>query len=447
MKQVTYSMLTIALLSSSAVAADTLADAFKDGKTSGQIRSFYIDRERAGTHSSSTLHRKALAAGGHLKFETADINGFSLGTALYTTNGILGLNRSSESSERNPTLFGEGSQGYSILGEAYLQYKEGKSSAKIGRQKLNTPFLGTDDARMLPNLSEALVVTNGDIANTKLFAGHVTKMAYGTFSNAYGSTSQLGIQGGYGLNNTSNKFINIGNLTADSDDTAGVSIISATYTGIPGLKLQAWDYVAHDILNTIYLQGDYGFDAGSVKMKVSAQGIKQNDMGDKLLGKVDSKYVAAKLGASSGALSGYVAYSQTGTHKGSDDTRDGTPTGTRLSTNGGIVAAWGGIPAFTQGMVTRHMFFADTDTTKVAATYNFKNTGADVKATGYYASFDVGSGSTVGANSTATESGFDIQYNPAGVKNLNLRLRANYPRDFVPGLDWDEYRIIANYNF
>lgn len=440
MKNISLSLLTISLLSSSAIAVDNLEDAFKEGKTSGQIRSFYIDRDRSGVIGDTHTDRNALAIGGHLKFETADINGFSLGTAFYSTNGLFGVNGASDD-KRNATLFGEGKEAYSLLGEAYLQYKSGKTAAKIGRQKLNTPFLGTDDARMLPNLSEALVVRNSDVANTKLFAGHVTKMAYGTFSNAYGQTNnQLALQSGYGLNNTSNEFKNIGNLTANGKDTAGVSIVSATYTGVPGLKLQAWDYMAHDILNTVYLQGDYGFDAGSVKMKVSAQGISQSDMGDKLLGSIDSKYVAAKLGASTGALSGYVAYSTTGSN---NDTHAN-------STHGGIIAAWGGIPAFTQGMVTRHMFFADTDTTKVAATYNFKNTGADVKATAYHASFDVGSKATVGtANGgyTAKESGFDIQYNPAGVKNLNLRLRANYPTDFVPGLDWSEYRLIANYNF
>jgi hypothetical protein len=95
------------------------------------------------------------------------------------------------------------------------------------------------------------------------------------------------------------------------------------------------------------------------------------------------------------------------------------------------------------------MFFADTDTSKVALTYNFKETGADVKATAYYASFDVGAKNTYKENQswTTKESGFDIQYNPASIKNLNLRVRANYPTDFAPNLDWSEYRLIANYNF
>lgn len=146
--------------------------------------------------------------------------------------------------------------------------------------------------------------------------------------------------------------------------------------------------------------------------------------------------MGAKLGASYSALSGYVAYSTTDSN-------------TNAQANGGIITPWGGIPAFTQGMVTRHMFFADTDTLKVAATYNFKELGANVKASVYYAEFDIGANNSYKADTawTAKESGFDIRYYPASVKNLQLRLRANYPTDFAPGLDWDEYRVIANYNF
>jgi hypothetical protein len=51
----------------------------------------------------------------------------------------------------------------------------------------------------------------------------------------------------------------------------------------------------------------------------------------------------------------------------------------------------------------------------------------------------------------SSESGFDIIYNPQAVKNLQLRLRANYARDFqettAGDVSWDEYRVIANYNF
>ncbi len=49
----------------------------------------------------------------------------------------------------------------------------------------------------------------------------------------------------------------------------------------------------------------------------------------------------------------------------------------------------------------------------------------------------------------STEPGFDIEYQ--ATKDLNLRFRGNFPNDFgykdgVP-FDWDEYRLIVNYNF
>ena len=169
-------------------------------------------------------------------------------------------------------------------------------------------------------------------------------------------------------------------------------------------------------------------------MKASAQYINESEIGDSLAGNVDVNYFGIKLAATIDAFSAYAAYSTTG---------DSTDT----VTNGGVITPWGGMPAFTQGMVTRHMFFADTDTWKVAGTYKFSDLG--LKASAYYVEFDIGSLNTYkpGQAWTATEAGFDIQYDVAAVKGLNLRLRANYPRDFAPGTDWDEYRLIANYNF
>ena len=41
------------------------------------------------------------------------------------------------------------------------------------------------------------------------------------------------------------------------NETAGVSALALVYTGIEGLKVQAWDYIAWDILNAIYLDADY----------------------------------------------------------------------------------------------------------------------------------------------------------------------------------------------
>ena len=70
-----------------------------------------------------------------------------------------------------------------------------------------------------------------------------------------------------------------------------------------------------------------------------------------------------------------------------------------------------------------------------------------------FAQFNTSSNAVYSAgNAThkASETDVDITYKPASIKNLELKLRAIYARDFVAnagGQDFNEYRVIANYNF
>ena len=176
-------------------------------------------------------------------------------------------------------------------------------------------------------------------------------------------------------------------------------------------------------------------------MTASAQYIKESEVGDKLAGEVNSQYYAAQLALKAGSFNAAVAYSSTG--RDEDATIDG-----------GVITPWGGMPAFTQGMVTRHQFFADTTAWKLSAGYNLKDlTSQDITASAYYTSFKVDSDNGYTKAVTTTEPGFDIIYNNAGIKNLQLRLRGNFPKDFRKGptndetTSWKEYRVIANYNF
>ncbi len=404
------------------------------GEVFGQFRTFYIDRSYAGIVNNN---RNSLAMGGYIGYKTPTFSGFSAVIAAYGTYGFDIHDEDADvlgTASYDPSLYGDAFDNYAFIGQAYINYAFGNTNIKVGRQRLDTPLAGADDARMLPNLFEAAVVSNTDIQDTTLILAHVTKESVGTFGNVYGAPSALSLQSGYGLGykeGTSGEFADMGVIAlGEGTNTDGVTAGAVIYKGIEGLNLQAWDYYAHDILNAIYLQADYKLSA----VKLSAQYINESDVGDALAGSVDSNYWAVKAGTSFGGLSGYVAYSQTAD---SDN----------ASMNGGILTPWGGMPAFTQGMVTRHMFFSDTNAWKAAATYKFADLG--IKASAYYVEFDVGQSNTYKAGQawTASESGFDIQYDVAAVKGLNLRLRANFPRDFAPGLDWDEYRVIANYNF
>jgi len=459
-KHIALSAIAVALLGSlSLQAAEDLSSMFSEGKTSGQIREFSIARytnynnEAAKTDIDQISH----ALGGHLKFETADFKGLSFGTAFYTTNRIGGLSKKNSDGTEGPnnTVLGWDANGYSILGEAYLQYKIGKTTFKGGRQKMNTPLIGADDARMIPNLFTSYNLSNTDLAGLQFTLNHTTEMAQGTFSNAYGlGGSIIGATAGYRAvpGEGPGDFSNYGTY-AVGESTAGITSVSVTYTGIEGLKAQLWDYYSHDILNSVYGDISYKMKMDSVTPFVAAQFIKQNSVGDKLLknasfsdtGEVDSMYYGIKAGASIASFTAYVAYSETGANSDADVAKDG-------NAKNAIILMSGGYPIYTQGMVTRHMTFAGSKAMKLAASYSFKKMGPDVKAVAYYVNVDLDKNNGYTSFDETQEKGFDIIYNTDFVKNLQLRLRGNYVTDWsgsstADGRDWSEYRFIANYNF
>lgn len=436
MKKILLSVLALGLINT-VNAADDLSSMFSEGEASGQIRTFYINRN----DNTKADNQIATAIGGFLKYETADYKGLSFGAAFYTTNRILQSLESDDATMLNTTLLQNDGSSYSILGEAYLEYKYENTAFKAGRQKLNTPLAGTDDVRMLPNLFEAYVLSNTDITNTTLIAAYVTKMAPGSYANVYNG-GLLGATAGYTAitGNTAEyqgDFTNMGTW-AVGEKSDGVATIAAIYKN-EHFKVQAWDYYAFDILNAIYLQADANWNcllSDAIKPFASVQFIKEDGLGSYITKDVDSFYWGAKLGAKVGGFKAFVAYSQ---QSEADSAAD--------AINKVTLSPWGGMPAFTQGMVTRHMFLAGTKASKIAGSYTLKEFGVDLTTTLYYAEFDMDEYSGYGSARTAREPGFDIQYYPSLVKNLQLRLRGNFPTEFGDNRDWNEYRFIVNYNF
>jgi imipenem/basic amino acid-specific outer membrane pore len=451
MKKITLSAVALGLLVS-AQAVEDLSSMFSEGKTSGQIREFSVDREYQGS-AGSTTHRRGNAIGGHLKFETADYKGLSFGAAAYTTNGFLNDTDYTDLTKVDPTLFGPGNENLTFMGEVYFNYKYEKTNFRAGRQTLETPMAGGDDARMIRNLFEAYMLTNTDIDGVTLTAGHIAGFSQGTFGRVYNAAADdanalLSVTSGYSYVDSRNQvgdFTNMGTY-AVGQKTDGVSVASVVYTGVENLKLQLWDYYAYDLMNVIYAQADYSWTCllnENVKPYAAVQFIKEDNVGKDLAGDVNGMYWGAKLGAKVENFNAYIAYSQTGENSAAEAAAGGTANA--------ILTPWGGMSAFTQGMVTRHMYLAGTKASKVAASYNWKGFGPNLSTLAYYTSFDMHENSGYGIARTATEAGYDIIYYPEAVKNLQLRTRANFPRTFAESASgttgWSEYRLIVNYNF
>lgn len=430
-------------------AAEDLNSMFSEAKTSGQIRMFYLDREYQGSSGAST-HRDSFTIGGHLKFETAAYEGLSMAASFYTTNKI----NLQQHGVSDPALLGTGLESYSILGEAYVNYDfsqfGSKTKAKLGLQRYDTPMMGSDDARTLPNTFEAYKFTNSDIENVEIQIAQVTRIAYGSFSNIY-SGGILASTSGYPANGNigTGKYVDLGDAAVGKNTNGVTNALVSFKTKNFNAKVSN-DY-AWDLYNTLYADASLNWNClvnEDIKPFFAVQAIKQDSVGDNYMkystlggnGEVDSLYWAAKVGANYAGFSAYLAYSETTSNDAADS-----------AYKNAILSQFGGMPAFTQGMVTRHQFMAGTKASKVAASYSFKEQSVNLSTAAYYASFDMDENSGYGVARTAYEPGFDIQYYPAALKNLQLRFRGNFPRKFAEGTSgntgWDEYRLIANYNF
>lgn len=146
--------------------ADTLADAFKEGKVSGTIKSMYRDADISGQESSG------FAMGGELGYVTGKLYGFGAGFTFQTSH-TLGLK------DNNPAEVDTSvATSKSDLSEAYLSYTFDKTLIKVGRQYIDTPLVSTSTSRMYNDIMEGVTITNTSLPETTLIAGVITQYQY-----------------------------------------------------------------------------------------------------------------------------------------------------------------------------------------------------------------------------------------------------------------------------
>ncbi|AFL69504.1 OprD family outer membrane porin [Sulfurospirillum barnesii] len=187
MKLVKLSLAALMSLSTMAYAADTLADAFKNGKVTGELRFVYT----AGSETDATTQTAPVnnvnvgSVAAELKYVTDSLYGFKLGMAFQSAHdlgfhkkdydGTPGGQPASEDDERN-------SVSTTLLSEAYIQYTYSKSNIMIGRQKIKTPLIMTSSAFALEDSFDAAVLTINEIPDTmvKLMYIQDWQMRYGS---------------------------------------------------------------------------------------------------------------------------------------------------------------------------------------------------------------------------------------------------------------------------
>lgn len=278
-------LLLSVVAASSLFAANDLATAFKEGKTSGQIRYYFM----AEDNKEGLKDYFGSAIGGHLKYETASLGGFRAGVAIYTSNF---LNDNISVTNTEPTAGNKNSRyvaglmdttnldsnGVTNLGEAYISYEVSKTKATLGRMKLNTPFINPQDGRMIPTLEQGVWVNSKDIKDFELQAGYINAFWNRSTPEWKSVGNSLGY--GYPQGNAPTLSATPSNFGNGNTETFGIFIASATYKGIEGTKLEIWDYYVQNVFNTAYFEGNYATKFGGFKALAGIQYIAQQEVGN-----------------------------------------------------------------------------------------------------------------------------------------------------------------------
>ena len=361
--------IVVAGLTSSSFAAETLADAFKNGKVTGELKAYYFDRDKA-----EDGHESLFTTGVTLGYKTASFYGLG---ANFTFQG----NSSPFASTAEKTMFAGDEYGTgAVLSEAYLSYTLGKTTALLGRMFLDTPLVASSGSRMTKQAFEGAAIINTDLPNTTLIAGYVQKFQgrtdgngnIGKFSKAMGTGSGF-------------PEITLGNILPDGSDASlyvdnGAFTLAAINKSVPGLTLTAAYAQAMDVKNfdaglTIddvriaYAEVAYEGKAGSFTYGLAAQYYYNKLSGvDSPVTLDENNLWGAKASLGYGAFGGYVAYTKVNN-----------------KTNGiGVISGLGGGAdlAYTASPINSSSYFNGDKAYKVGATYAIlKNANVGVSYT------------------------------------------------------------------
>lgn len=166
--------------------------------------------------------------------------------------------------------------------ELYLAYTAGKTTAKIGRQELNTPLAFTEKWNVVDNTFDAAVLLNNDIQDTTLVGAWVGK------HNGIGSTGSATV-------NYKGQFETFG--------ASGAYAFAAINKSIPNTTVQGWYYNVLDVADAYWLQADTKV-AGMVDL-----GVQFANMDPKAAATEDTSIYAVKAAVDVSGVNVYAAYS------------------------------------------------------------------------------------------------------------------------------------------
>lgn len=333
------------MLAASLYGADSLATAFSEGKTHGNIRYYFIETNKENSSTGLDSSAYANSIGGQLGYTTDRLYGFKLGATFMTTNpfalpdsvdtSIIG--RDNAVQQGLPAGDPVAQEGFSVLGEAYLDYQYRGVDVWYGRKTITTPLVNAKEVRMLPS-----TVEGGDLS--------------------YSFENGVKIGGGYldkFKQRTSSRFVNIvehalgaNTETITGHKTGNVLPVYLEWHDAHHVA-RLYNYYSKDFMNTSYFDSAHKYQINdNYSWTAGLQGMYQRGIGHSVGamesdtaaygGKINSRFFGLKAGANYSESSFLVAYTKV--------------LGSRSNEHNSLVMPWDGTPLFTDMITSNDLF-------------------------------------------------------------------------------------------
>ncbi len=416
LKKLSLNTLLIATLATNVYSADTLSEAFKNGKFDGEFKSvmYDVDKAAAGQESITSL-------GVMLHYVTDPFYGFNIGLRAQSSNSPWASDGAKTFYKFD--LYGPGA----VLEEAYLQYQFKKSSLKTGRKLRNTPLLAGNGSRIVHESFEGYTADIKAFPKTRIFVGYIDK--YLTRTN-FLTSSDIGV-GTFSKNifmygaKYKYKMDNIWTIMLNNKSLKGLNL-TAQYLKIKDASISSTGTSQGDI--TVGLaQAEYKFKLGGMGLLAGIQyGSSDVDKDDTKSGDLLGFKLATKYQGLAASL-GYVI----------GDNDKGMLSGVGISSN------W----AYAGDIVGLESYQKDVDALSLNLKYNFKKFGMkNLMMLGRYTKYMDGSNATLNGGDDLNAYDFVARYAFTGSLK-GLAVKAHYENVTFETGDVVNYRLYVNYKF
>ena len=390
--------IVVAGLATSSFAADTLADAFKNGKVNGAVQAYYWMQDKGAADAD------IFTTGIDLSYATASFNGFAF-KATFQSSAAPFADKDAKTGAASfaDDMWGSGA----VLSEAYVSYTMKNTTALVGRMYLDTPLVASSGGRMTKEAFEGAAVINTDLPNATLIAGYVQKFQartdndgnIGEFSKTFGTGSGYPVAG-----------------TVDLKD--GAYTVAAINKSITGLTLTGAFADAIDVIQIYYAEAAYEGKASNFTYGLAAQ-YYFNDFDSG----ANTNLFGVKATIGVGDFTFLAAYSK------ADDEKD-------------VVTGLGGGAdlAFTGSPILADSYAADTDAYKVGVSYAI-NKNANIGLTYVVDKIDSAAANADKFTYAAIEADYSFE---GALKGLGVA--AAFEDQGGDG-DKKEFRLNVNYKF